>query len=183
MEEKTLDSKIIYEGKILNLRVDKVTLPNGRKTQREIVEHLGSVAILPLIGNNQILFVQQYRKPIEKILLEIPAGRVEKGESLEDCAKRELAEEIGYKAEHLEELASVYLAPGYSSEIIHIFQAKKLKKSRPNPDEDEIIKVVTLNKQEALDRIINGEIKDSKTIIAILLYLRLEKDLSSCNNI
>ncbi len=172
MKEKTLNSKLIYKGKILNLRLDKVVLPNGKEAKREIIEHSGSVAILPLICEDKFLLVQQYRKPIEKVLLEIPAGRIEKGENLKECAKRELEEETGYKASDFKKLASVYLAPGYSSEIIHIFLARNLKKSKSNPDEDEFIKTVILNKKEAFNKIISGEINDSKTIIGILLYFQ-----------
>ena len=171
MKEKTSKSELIYKGKILNLRLDKVILPNGREAKREIIEHSGSVAILPLIGKDKFLLVQQYRKPVEKVLLEIPAGRIERGENLKECAKRELMEETGYQANDFKKLASVYLAPGYSSEIIHIFLARNLKKSKPNPDEDEFIKTVTLNKKEVLDKIIDNKIKDSKTIVSILLFL------------
>ena len=171
MEEKTIKSELVYEGKIFNLRVDKVVLPNGRETKREIIEHSGSVAILPLISKDKFLFVQQFRKPIEKVLLEIPAGRIEKGENLKECARRELIEETGYQANDFKKLASVYLAPGYSSEIIHIFLARNLKKSKSNLDDDEFIKTVILNKKEVLNKIIDNKIKDSKTIVSTLLFL------------
>ncbi len=170
MKEKTIKSELVYKGKIFNLRVDKVVLPNGRETKREIIEHSGSVAILPLINKDKFLFVKQFRKPIEKALLEIPAGRIEKGENLKECARRELMEETGYKASNFKKLASVYLAPGYSSEIIHILLARNLKKSKSNPDDDEFIKTVILNKKEIFDEIIDNKIKDSKTIVGILLF-------------
>lgn len=172
MKEKTLKSKLIYRGKILNLRVDKILLPNGMEAKREIIEHSGSVAILPLIGKDKFLLVQQYRKPIDKILLEIPAGRIERGEKFKECAQRELEEETGYKSSNFKKLATVYLAPGYSSEIIHIFLARNLNKSKSNPDNDEFIKTVILNKKEALNKIISGDINDSKTIVGILLYIQ-----------
>jgi ADP-ribose pyrophosphatase len=172
MEEKTLESKIVYKGKIFNLRLDKVVLPNGKQTKREIVEHSGSVAILPLIDNDKFLLVQQYRKPIKRTLLEIPAGRIEKNEDIKECVKRELIEETGYKPSNIQKLASVYLAPGYSSEIIHIFLAKNLKKTKANPDDDEFIKTIIMNKRQILNKILSGDIKDSKTIIGILLYLQ-----------
>ncbi len=175
MEEKTLSSKSIYKGKILSLRVDKVILPNGKKATREIIEHNGAVAILPLINKNKFLLVKQFRKPIGKTLLEIPAGRIERGENIKKSAERELAEETGYRPGNLKKLASVYVAAGYSSEIIHIFLAKNLKKTKPNPDEDEIIQNVILDKEDALNKIISGKINDSKTIIAIMLYFQLEK--------
>jgi ADP-ribose pyrophosphatase len=176
MEEKTLNTKLIYKGKVINLRIDEVLLPNGKKTTREIVEHNGAVAILPLIDENNFLFVRQYRKPLEKILLEIPAGKLEKGENIEECAKRELAEETGYKSDDFKKLASVYLAPGYSSEIIHIFTAKNLKKAKYKPDEDEFLENIVVKKDEALKKISTGEIKDSKTIIAISLYFQNKRN-------
>ncbi|MFH1548447.1 MAG: NUDIX hydrolase [Candidatus Omnitrophota bacterium] len=179
MEEKTFKSKLIYKGKILSLRLDDVILPNGKTTTREIVEHPGAVAILPLIDKDKFLLVKQFRTPIRKTLLEIPAGKIEKGENIKECAKRELIEETGYKTDNLKKLASVYLAPGYSSEIIHIFLAKNLKKSIANPDDDEVIQNVILERKEALNKIISGEINDSKTIIAVMLYFQLGKDFVS----
>lgn len=171
MKEKTIKSELVYKGKILNLRVDKVVLPNGRETKREIIEHSGSVAILPLISRDKFLFVKQFRKPIEKTLLEVPAGRIEKGEKLKECARRELMEETSYETSDFKKLASVYLSPGYSSEIIHILLARNLKKSKSNPDDDEFIKTVILNKKEVFDKIIDNKIKDSKTIVSIFLFL------------
>lgn len=178
MEEKTISSKLIYKGKIINLRVDKVLLPNGKKATREIVEHDGAVAILPLLGRDNFLLVKQFRKPTGKILLEIPAGKIEKGEDAIECAKRELAEEAGYKSNNLEKLASVYLAPGYSSELIHIFTAKNLKKCETKPDEDEFLENIAMNKKETLNKILSGKINDSKTIIAILLYFQTKRNAS-----
>ncbi len=172
MEEKTLNSKSIYKGKIINLRIDEVVLPNGKKTTREIVEHCGAVAILPLIDKDNFLLVKQFRKPLEKMLLEIPAGKLEKGESVKRCAERELKEETGYGTKDLQKLTSVYLAPGYSSEVIHIFIAKNLKKGNSQPDADEFLENVIIEKKDALNKISSGEIKDSKTIIAILLYFQ-----------
>ena len=174
MKEKTLASEIIYKGKILDLRIDKVILPNGKETTRAVVEHSGSVAILPVIDKNKFLLVKQFRQPIKDIMLEIPAGRIEKGENIEECAKRELAEETGYKTGDLKKLADVYLAPGYSSEMIHIFLAENLKKTTAKPDEDEILENAILEAKDAFNKVIRGQINDSKTIIAILLYFQLK---------
>lgn len=179
MKEKTFKSKLIYKGKILSLRLDDVILPNGKTTTREIVEHPGAVAILPLIDKDKFLLVKQFRTPIRKTLLEIPAGKIEKGENIRQCAKRELMEETGYKTDNLKKIASVYLAPGYSSEIIHVFLAKNLKETKSNPDDDEFIQNVILKKKDTLDKIKNGKINDSKTIIAIMLYFQLGKDAIS----
>ena len=175
MKEKILNSELVYKGKTLNFKIDKIILPNGREAKREIVEHPGSVAILPLIGKNKFLFVKQFRQPVKKILLEIPAGRIEAGENTKECAIRELAEETGHTTDNLKKLASVYLAPGYSSEIIHIFLAQNLKKSEAKPDEDELIQNMILGKKDVLNKILSGKINDSKTIIAILLYFQLNK--------
>lgn len=174
MEEKTLNSKPIYKGKIINLRIDEVLLPNGRKTKREIVEHNGAVAILPIIDENNFLLVKQFRKPAEKTLLEIPAGKLEQGEGIKKCAIRELKEETGYESKNLRKLTSVYLAPGYSSELIHIFVAENLKKTSPEPDADEFIENIIIEKKDALNKILSGGINDSKTIVAIMLYLQPE---------
>jgi len=174
MKEKTLNSKSIYKGKIINLRIDEVVLPNGKKTTREIVEHYGAVAILPLINENNFLLVRQFRKPIEKMLMEIPAGKLEQGENIKRCAIRELREETGYETKDLQKLASVYLAPGYSSELIHIFIAKNLKKTSPEPDADEFLENIIIKKKDVLNKILNGEIKDSKTIVAIMLHMQSE---------
>ncbi|HIE44171.1 MAG TPA: NUDIX hydrolase [Candidatus Omnitrophica bacterium] len=172
MDEKTVTGKYIYKGKIINLRLDKVLLQNGKQTDREIVEHPGSVAILPVIEEDKFLLIQQYRKSVEGVLIEIPAGRIEKGEELDECANRELIEETGYETDGFTKLASIYPAPGYCSEVIHLFVARNLKKSKSNPEDDEFIDIVIISEEEALNKIIKGEIQDSKTIIGILLYLR-----------
>jgi len=169
MEEKTFNSKTIYQGRIINLRLDKVTLPNGKVTEREIVEHPGAVAIIPLIKPGRIILIRQYRKPVEKILYEIPAGKLNPEENQLSCAQRELEEEIGFKAKKITKLISFYPTPGISNEVISIFKAENLEKTGSYPESDEFIETEEIEIEEAVKKIKAGEIKDSKTIIGLLL--------------
>lgn len=171
MEEKTIKSRTIYQGKVVDLSVEEVILPNGRTTTREVVRHSGSVAIVPVVSDDEILLIQQYRKPVGEIILEIPAGRIEEGESLEECAKRELQEETGYDSFTLKKLTSLYPTPGYCNEVIHIFLAEGLRRGEGSCEEDEFIEQVILSRQEVVERIRKGEIRDSKTIVGVLLYI------------
>lgn len=169
--EKTINSNRIFEGNIIKVRVDDVLLVNGNKAKREVVEHSGAVAILPITDEGKIFLVKQFRKPIEKELIELPAGKLEKGEKPLECALRELEEEIGYKAEKITKLITIYTSPGFADEVIHIFIARELKKTKTNRDEDELIEIVETDINEALQMILNGKIMDSKTISGILTYI------------
>jgi len=171
--EHTTRTNRIYDGRVLNLRVDTVTLENGLSTTREVVEHRGAAAIVPLHENKQIVLVRQYRYPISTELLEIPAGTLERGESPEKCARRELKEETGFKCDELTKISEIYIAPGYSTEKIHFYLAKKLVREHSNPDEDEHIKVEVIPLTEVLEKIRKGEICDAKTICAIYRTLDL----------
>ncbi len=166
---KVNSSKKIYEGRILNLRVDEVTLDSGRKTVREVVEYRGAVAIVPVIGD-RILFVRQFRYPVGEELLEIPAGKIEENEHPEDTAYRELIEETGYKAGELKLLSRFYTAPGYSTEELYLFLADKLEPSEMNPDFDEIIEPVELHRDEVFNMLKADEFHDAKTILGLLWY-------------
>jgi len=171
-EEKTIESKQIYKGKVVQLRVDTVSLPDGRTRMREIVVHPGAAAIVPVMNEGEeeeVLFVEQYRKAVDSPTLEIPAGTLEEGESPEECAKRELIEETGFQATKLDKLIEFYPSPGFSSEIIHIFKASGLKKVS-DAEAELSIKFVPL--EELLTKIRNGEIKDGKTIIGVLMVAR-----------
>ncbi len=175
--EETIESKEIFNGKVIRVRVDKVKLPDGKESYREIVEHGGAVAMIPVDEKGNIYLVRQYRKPIEKVLLEIPAGRLEQGESTEDCARRELAEEIGLLPAHLVKLSNFYSSPGFSNEALTIFLAKNLKENKIAPVEGEFVEVEILSLSEALFKITSGEIQDGKTIAGLLLahyYLQKE---------
>lgn len=167
--EKTLSSRKIFSGKVLDLRVDEVLLPNGKKSTREIVEHNGAVAIIAINENNEVVMVKQYRKPIESAILEIPAGKMESGEDAETTAQRELMEEVGYCAGNMIHLLDFYTTPGFSNEKMHIFLATELKSKKRPADDDENIQITTMPLEEALKKAYNGEIKDAKTIIGLLV--------------
>ena len=173
LTETTIESRRIYEGSIINVRVDTVRLPNGNTATREVVEHSQAVCIVPVDENGNVVLVRQYRKPAEEDLLEVPAGGVEEGEVSEDAVLRELQEEIGYTAGKLVHLASFWVAPGWATEFMHAYLATDLTPSRLEADEDENIQVVRLPFDEALAMFETGEIKDGKTIASMLLAQRL----------
>ena len=176
LTEKTLESKRVFEGRLVNLRVDTVELPNGRVTTREVVEHRGAVAIVPMLDRERIVLVRQYRQPVGGAILEIPAGTLETGEDPYDCARRELAEEIGYRPGKLTRLFYSYLAPGYSTEMLHTFLAEDLEKVGENREPDEFLEIVTINLRDAAEMIRGGEIVDAKSICGILLASRIFKE-------
>jgi ADP-ribose pyrophosphatase len=161
----------LYEGRILNLRVDRVTLENGRETTREIVEHRGAAAIVPLLDNGDVILVRQYRYAVGSDLLEIPAGTLEDGESPEKCAKRELEEETGYRCGELNKVLECVVAPGYSTERIHFYLARELTKAEMKTEEDERIKVENMPFRLALEKVRRGEIRDSKTVCGLFRTL------------
>lgn len=169
LTEKTIETKDIYKGKIINLRVDSVELPDGKIASREVVEHKGAVAIVPVLEKNKVVLVKQYRHPAGKVLLEIPAGTLNPSEDPLDCAKRELIEETGYSAAKWTKLFGAYLAPGYSNEFIHIYLAEDLTPAHAEADEDEFIEVSIVGIDEAIDMISTGEIEDAKTISGLLM--------------
>lgn len=172
-EEKTMKSERIYEGRIINLRVDTVELPNKKYSKREIVEHPGAVGIIAITKDDEVILVKQYRKPIEDTLLEIPAGKLEPKEDPQECAIRELEEETGFATDNVEKISEFYTTPGFSNEVMHIYIAKDLKEGTVNLDDDENIQIIKLPIDEVLYKIKTGEIKDAKTIIAILTYTNL----------
>ena len=170
MTESTISSRTIYKGRVLRLHVDRVKLANGRETTREIVEHPGAAAIIPILDNGKLLVVKQYRAATRRQLMEIPAGTLEPGESPLSCAKRELIEETGYAARRVKRLFSCYLAPGYSTEKIHFFLATRLVPAKGKQEEDESIATQAITLRQALRAIERGKIQDAKTISA-LYYL------------
>ncbi len=169
--EKTRLSKYVYRGKILNLRTDTVSLPGGNSATREIIEHGGASAVVPLLGDGRIVLIKQYRKSVEESLIEIPAGKIDEGETPLECARRELEEETGFKAHSLEKLFVFYPTPGYSSEKITVFKGENLEKNVKRPDDDEFIEVLKLGREEAGELIKTGRIRDGKTIAGILAVL------------
>jgi ADP-ribose pyrophosphatase len=176
LKEKTISTERIYEGHIVNLRVDTVELPDGRVSKREVVEHRGAVAIVPLLDTDTLVVTRQFRQPTGQELLEIPAGTLDKGEDPDDCAKRELGEEIGYEPGKLTLMFRSYLAPGYSSEMLHTYLATDLHPVPTGRDEDEFIEIVHIKLDQAVELIRSGEIKDAKSICGILMANRLLRD-------
>jgi ADP-ribose pyrophosphatase len=171
MKEIPFEEKRIFSGNLLKLNADRVILTNGIKTYREYVSHPGAVAAIPFLSASEIILVKQYRYATGETLLEIPAGTIEKNETPEETVIRELQEEIKYKPQKIEEMLSVYLSPGYSSERIHIFKATQLEECALKTEEDENIEVVKIKIGEALSKIHSGKIKDGKTVIAILSHI------------
>jgi len=176
-KEKMISSKRIYEGRIINLRVDTVTLPNGKTSKREIVEYAGAVAVVPMNKNGELLLVRQYRYAVGQTLLEIPAGKIEPGEDYAVSAGRELLEETGFTASNLKPLISFYSTPGFTNEQIHLFLATDLKLKKQKLDDDEFIDVVTVTLKQALEMIWSGKICDAKSVAGILAVYNSYKDI------
>lgn len=171
--EKTMKSERIYDGKILNLRVDTVELPDKKYSKREIVEHPGAVAIIAVNEKNEMIMIRQYRKSIDKVLLEIPAGKLEINEEPIESAKRELKEETGYIADKIEYVMEFYTSPGFSNEKIYLFLAQGLTEGEQELDVGEYIDVEKYSVDELMKMIKLGEIVDSKTIVGINYYYNM----------
>lgn len=167
-EEKTLDSQMIYEGTILNLRKDKVTVIHGT-SYREIVEHNGGSVIIPVKDDGNVIMVKQYRKAMRRVVLEAPAGKIDKGEDPYNTAVRELKEETGYTAENMKFLTEYLPTPGYSEEVLYIYMATGLTPGETDFDENEAIEIVEYHIDELFDMVMKGQIKDGKTQVAILM--------------
>lgn len=138
-EEPTISSKTIFQGKVVKLQVDEVRLPNGKTATRELVRHPGVVAVLPLTKDGKMIVVEQYRKPLERSIVEIPAGKLEQGEDPLQCAHRELKEETGFTANQISHLCSFYTSPGFADELLHLYIAEELMEGQAKPDEDEFV--------------------------------------------
>lgn len=168
--ETEISDEAIYEGRVVNLHIKQVRLPNGQSAKREIILHSGAVAVVPLLPDGQVMLVRQYRKAADRVLLEVPAGTLDHhGEAPEAAAIRELREEIGYRANQLTSLGGIFVAPGYSTEYIHLYLAQDLVHDPLAADSDEFIHTVTMPLTEALAKIMNGEIEDAKTISSLLI--------------
>ena len=166
--EKTIASEMIYDGRILKFKIDKVELPNGETGERELVEHPGGVSVVAVDDDENIFMVEQYRKPYERNLLEIPAGKLDKNEDIEVCGRRELEEETGYVAEKFEYLGECYPSVGYTNEIIRIFLATGLSKTSQHLDDDEFLNVYKLPIRDVIAKIMNNELADAKTVMGVL---------------
>jgi len=169
-EETTISSERIYEGKIINLKVDEVNLPNGRTSKRELIEHPGAVAIVAITAEKKIIMVEQYRKALERSIIEVPAGKLEKGETPETTAMRELEEETGYTADSLQLIQSFSTSPGFADEVVHLFFAEGLRKSESGAvtDEDEFVELMEVTVEEAEQMMLDNRIYDAKTAFAVL---------------
>ncbi len=170
--EETLSSRTIYEGKVLKLRLDDVRLPDGRKTRREVVEHSDAVAIVALDDDNNTLLVKQFRKPVEKALLELPAGCIEPSEEPAATVSREMREETGYKPNKMEKLGGFYSSPGFCTEYMHVYLATGLVGDKLYAEDTDDIEVVRVPLEEVEDLIDSGAIRDAKSIAGLLLYLK-----------
>ncbi len=159
----------LYCGKIFDVAVERVTLPNGAIKEREVVRHPGAAAIVPLLDDGKVVLIRQYRHAVDRFLWEIPAGTLERGESPMECARRELVEETGYEAANLEKLTEILPAPGYTDERIHIFLATGLMPAEQKLDDDEVLDLQPIAFDTALGMITEGDIQDAKTIIGLLL--------------
>jgi ADP-ribose pyrophosphatase len=170
LEEKTISSRTIFEGRVIRLQVDEISLPDGRTSTREIVKHPGAVCVMAVTEEGKMVLVRQYRKPLEKTTLEIPAGKLDPGENPADCAARELEEETGLRARELKHVVSVYTSPGFADEYLHMYRARGLERGEMSPDQDEFVERVELTLEECRERIRSGEICDAKTVMAVWLW-------------
>ncbi len=167
--EKVLKSDIKFSGDVLTVRVDDVELPGGVTSTREIIQHNGAVGVVPITENNEVLLVRQYRSASKKVMLELPAGKLEKDEEPFVCGLRELEEETGFSAGRMEKLISYYSSPAILEEILHLYIAFDLKPGKVHLDEDEFLECVKMPLADIKPMIIKGEIQDAKTVIGIML--------------
>lgn len=176
--EKTIESNKIFVGNIINVYLDNILLPNKKQARREVVTHPGGVCIAALNCKKELYFVEQYRYPKKEIVLELPAGKLEKNLSILENAKKELKEEVGVIGENYIYLGKAYASPGISNEDIHMYFCKVKNLTEPTPDEGEILKPTLINIDKAVNMILNNEIYDAKTQIAVLkTYMLLNKNL------
>lgn len=175
-EEKTVSSTPIFEGRVISLKVDDVVLPNRKQGKREIVNHPGAVAIIAITDEGKLVLVEQYRKALERSLVEIPAGKLEKGEEPLNTAKRELEEETGYVSDDFTYLQSFATSPGFADEVIHVFVARNLRVADEKlaMDEDEFVELMEVTVEEAEQMIAEEKIYDAKTVFAVM-WLKMQQ--------
>ena len=172
MPEERISSDRAFAGKLVAVRVDRVRLPSGREATREVVEHPGAVAILPVLEDGRLVLVRQYRYAVDRALLEVPAGTREPDESPEACAVRELKEEVGFAAATVEELARFFVSPGWCNEELIVYRATGLRDVGAAPEQDENLEIVRIDPADAPELMRRGEIGDAKTMTAILAHLQ-----------
>ena len=183
LTERTIESKTMFQGRIITVLLDTAGLPDGGTAQREVVLHPGGVAVLPLDEKGNVTLVQQYRYPFHQIILELPAGKLEKGstplengkrelkeetEPHETAARRELSEETGLEAEELTYLGCLLASPGFCNERLHLYLARGLSRAESHPDDDEFLNVVTMPFDRLLEQVMDGTIEDAKTVAGVL---------------
>lgn len=173
--EKKVSSEYIFDGRLLQVYRDTIELPNGKPATREYIKHQGAVAVVPVTDEGEIIAVRQYRYPVGKVTIEIPAGKLDKGEEPLDAAKRELSEETGVESADIEYIGGLYPSVAYTDEIIHMYVAKNLKYGQMHTDADEFLEVVRIRIDDFVDMILKGEIMDSKTQAAVLKVAMLLK--------
>lgn len=166
---ETIQSELKFQGRVFDVRTDQVRLPDGQTTHLDVVVHGGAVVMVPVEADGKLWFVRQYRHVIGSELLEFPAGSVEEGENLFEGAQRELREETGFSAKVLEKIGTFYLAPGYSTELLHIFLARDLSPDPLSGDMDEFLQAEKYSQEEAYRMASNGAIRDAKSLAALLL--------------
>lgn len=169
LAEKKIKSNRKFLGNIIDVYQDEVQLPNGKITTRDLVRHCQAVVIIPILADGSIVFVEQYRYPLQEVLLELPAGKMDVGEEALTCAKRELQEETGYNSSAIKYLGKIATTPGFCDEIIHVFLAENLQAGKACPDEDEFLNVKILNNSEVTSYIQQGKLYDSKSIAALYM--------------
>ena len=173
--EETISSREIYSGQILKLRVDDVRLPNGKQTRREIVEHSDAVAVVAIDDDDNVLLVKQFRKPVEKELLEIPAGCIEEGEEADATVYREMQEETGYRPQNIKRLGGFYSTPGFCTEYMHLYLASDLVVDKLYAEDTDDIELVRVPFHQIAELIVSGVICDAKSIAGLLLYTSIRK--------
>lgn len=175
LTEKTLSSKSIFDGRILHITLDEIELPNGKKSKREVVNHPGGVTVAALDEDNNLLFVRQFRYPYKEVVLELPAGKLEKGSTPLENGKRELMEETGAEGYSYISLGQLYPSPGYTSEIIHLYACKVKSQGSSNPDDGEFLNIEKIPLDKAVEMVLNNQIPDAKTQVAVLKTAMLIK--------
>jgi len=168
LKEKTIKSNIVFNGKLLEVRCDDVYLPNGQISYREWINHPGAVCCIPILPDGKIAMIRQYRYAVKQEMIELPAGKLDKAENPEDCALRELEEEIGYRANRLTFLANIHPAIGFANENMWLYLAEDLEKTEPILDNDEFIELIPIRLEDAVEMVWCGDITDVKTIIGLL---------------
>jgi len=174
-EEKTLEKKHVYQGNFIGVESWRVLLPNGKEATRDVVIHPGASVVIPMTEDGQIYMVRQFRKPIEQISLEIPAGKLDKGEDPLDCAVRELKEETGLETKDIRHLINIHSAPGFTDEVLYMYVARDLHQGESCADEDEFISAEKYPIDTLVEMIVKKEITDAKTIIGVLMADKLVK--------